>query len=334
MRTMRFAVLVALSSMLACPGLAEKGPRTYRLLTRADFDGLVCAILLRQIGVADEVRFAHPKEFQDGRVKVTSRDILANVPYVPGCAMTFDHHASEQSRFQGKPPPNFILDLKAPSAARLVYDFYGGAKRFPKVPSEMMEAVDKANRASFGYEEILRPKGWTLLAYILDPRTGLDGLGKLKTTIQQMVEQLVEFGPTHSIAQILDHPAVKERADLYRVEVDQCIAQIRRLAVVKKSVVILDLRKEKTIRAGNRFLIYALNPTCNVSIDVLWGDQKKKVVLALGKSITNRTCLADLGALALQYGGGGHVNAASCQVAPADAERVLGELVAKLNAPR
>src|ERR1017187_3633160 len=146
--------------------------KKYRLVTRSDFDGLVCAVLLRHLELIDEIKFVHPKDMQDGKVEVSNQDLTTNLPYVPGVHLAFDHHSSETIRVGGA-RTNHIIDPKAPSAARVVYDYYGGLKAFPASWNEMMAAVDKGDSAQFSREEILHPEKWDLLNFLMDARTGL-----------------------------------------------------------------------------------------------------------------------------------------------------------------
>src|SRR5947209_3559218 len=133
----------------------EAMPDTYRLVTRSDFDGLVCAALLKQLELIDDIKFVHPKDVQDGKVEIGQRDITTNLPYVPAAHLAFDHHSSETERVRnGK--PNHVIVAGADSAARVVYDHFGGKSRFNgTISDEMMDAVDKADAAKFATEEIL-----------------------------------------------------------------------------------------------------------------------------------------------------------------------------------
>lgn len=304
----------------------------YRLLTRSDFDGLVCAMLLKEMGVLADIKFVHPKDVQDGKVEVTDRDILTNLPYVPGCHRCFDHHDSEEIRTQGTVADNLVLDPNADSAARVVYNFYGGAERFSSVSEEMLAAVDKADSARFAMEDVLNPSGWVLLSFIMDPRTGLGRFRDFRVSNYQLMMDLIDYCKDHSIEEVLAKPDVAERVELYQSQRSQMEEQVRRCSTVHRNLVVLDLRGEETIYAGNRFLIYALFPQCNISIHVLWGLQKQNTVFAIGKSIFDRSSKTNVGELALKYGGGGHANAGTCQIPNEDAERVLGELVAQINA--
>jgi nanoRNase/pAp phosphatase (c-di-AMP/oligoRNAs hydrolase) len=307
------------------------GSERYRLVTRSDFDGLVCAVLLRQLGLVQEIVFVHPKDVQDGQVEVGPGDIATNLPYAPGAHLVFDHHHSETLR-NATIAPNHIIDPDAPSAARVVYDHYGGAERFPDISPDLMRAVDQADSAQYSLEEVLAPTGWVLLNFLMDSRTGLGRFRDFRISNYQLMMQLIEACQRHDIDEILQLPDVKERVDLYHQQTGAFVDQLQRCSTVRGSVVVVDLRDEEVIWAGNRFMVYALFPACTVSAHVLWGKQRQNTVIAVGKSILNRTSGADIGGLLLSYGGGGHANAGTCQVGHDEADRVLDELVGHLNA--
>lgn len=304
----------------------------FRLITRSDFDGLVCAMLLKDMGILGEIKFVHPKDIQDGKIDVTDHDILTNLPYVAGCHLCFDHHDSEEERACGEPRRNHILDASADSAARVVYDHFGGASRFPAISEEMMEAVDKADSARFTMEDVLHPQGWELLSFLMDARTGLGRFRDFRVSNYQLMMSLIDYCRDHTIDEVLALPDVRERVQLYREHDRAFKAQLSQCATVHDNVVVLDLRRQETIFAGNRFLIYAMHPECNLSVHVLWGLKKQNTVFTLGKSIFNRTSTLDIGSLCLSYGGGGHKNAGTCQVANEDADRVQLELIERLTA--
>jgi nanoRNase/pAp phosphatase (c-di-AMP/oligoRNAs hydrolase) len=304
---------------------------TFRLVTRSDFDGLVCAVLLKERGILDDIKFVHPKDMQDGKVEVGPRDITTNLPYVPGVHLAFDHHLSETVRVKDR-PKNYIIDADAPSAARVVFHHYGGKASFPRVSEEMMREVDKADSAQFSEQEILHPEGWVLLNYLMDPRTGLGRFRDFRISNYKLMMDLIDACLTDTIDQILALPDVKERVDLYREHEAQAKEQIKRCSTVHGKVVVLDLRKEETIWPTNRFMIYALYPHCNVSVHLLWGLKQQNTVLATGKSIIDRGSKVNIGDLMLGYGGGGHMAAGTCQVDNDKADTVLGEVVARLNA--
>jgi nanoRNase/pAp phosphatase (c-di-AMP/oligoRNAs hydrolase) len=303
----------------------------YRLVTRSDFDGLVCAVLLEQLGLVREILFVHPKDVQDGKVEIGPGDITTNLPYAPDAHLVFDHHHSETLR-NPTIAANHIIDPNAPSAARVVYDHYGGAERFPSISPELMRAVDQADSAQYSLEEVLAPTGWVLLNFLMDSRTGLGRFRDFRISNYQLMMLLIEACQQHDIEEILNLPDVRERVDLYHQQTEAFVAQLRRCSSVRGSVVVVDLRDEEVIHAGNRFMVYALFPDCTVSAHVLWGKQRQNTVIAVGKSILNRTSAADIGALMLSYGGGGHANAGTCQVGHDEADRVVDELVGHLNA--
>jgi nanoRNase/pAp phosphatase (c-di-AMP/oligoRNAs hydrolase) len=306
-------------------------PKQYRLLTRSDFDGLVCAILLKELGILGSIKFVHPKDVQDGKVEVTGNDILTNLPYVSGCHLCFDHHPSEEIRTKGLSGPNHILAAAADSAARVLYNYYGGRRAFPQISEQMLAEVDKADSAQFVREDILAPQGWVLLSFLMDPRTGLGRFREFRISNYDLMMQLIDYCREHTIDEILNLPDVRERIDLYREHADNFVAQIRRCTKVHGSVAVLDLRGEEVIYAGNRFMIYALFPECDLSIHVLWGLKQEKTVLAVGKSILNRSCEARVGDLLLTYDGGGHDAAGTCQVPNESADQVLNELIELLG---
>lgn len=279
----------------------------------------------------DDIKFVHPKDMQDGKIEVSARDITTNVPYVPGVYMAFDHHLSETHRVEGK-PDNHIIDPDAPSAARVVYKYFGGKEKFPRISDVMMAEVDKADAAQFTRQEILKPTGWVLLNYIMDPRTGLGRFHDFKISNYQLMMNLIDACLTLSIEEILALPDVKERVDLYTHHQMEAQDQMLCCARVHDNLVVLDLRDQEVIHPSNRFLIYALFPKCNISMHILWGLKKQNIVFAIGKSILVRTSKTVVGDLALQYGGGGHEAAGTCQVPVEEAEKVLGELVAKIKA--
>jgi nanoRNase/pAp phosphatase (c-di-AMP/oligoRNAs hydrolase) len=300
--------------------------RTYRLVTRSDFDGLVCAALLTELGIIDDILFVHPKDVQDGKVELTAGDITTNLPYRSEVALAFDHHSSEQLRVAAG-AANRVMVADADSAARVVYDHFGGAERFPRVSAEMMEAVDRADAAKLSMDDILDPQDWILLSYLMDPRTGLGRFRDFRISNYQLMMQLIDCCLTMSIQDILESPDVAERVALYREHADAAAEQIRRASTVHDQVVVLDLRGEETIHPTNRFLLYALHPECRVSIHVLWGLRQQNTVFAVGRSIVDRSSHVDIGALMLGHGGGGHEAAGTCQIANEDAEAVLAELV-------
>ncbi|MEG3893720.1 MULTISPECIES: exopolyphosphatase [unclassified Microcoleus] len=304
--------------------------KKYRLVTRSDFDGLVCAVLLKELDMIDEIKFVHPKDMQDGKIEITNNDISTNLPYVEGVHLAFDHHFSETLRHE-KIKINHIIDPYAASAARVLYKYYGGQAKFPDISEAMMTAVDKSDSAQFSQEEVLHPQEWVLLNFIMDARTGLGRFKEFTVSNYQLMMQLIDYCKNHTIEEILQLPDVKERVDLYFEQEEKFKEQIQRCAQVYNNLVVLDLRNEDVIYAGNRFVIYALFPECNISIHVLWGLKQQNTVFAVGKSIFNKTSKTNIGELMLRYGGGGHQNAGTCQIENDKASQVLKELIAQIE---
>ncbi len=303
--------------------------KRYRLVTRSDFDGLVCAVLLRELDLIDEIKFVHPKDMQDGLIAISDNDITTNLPYVEGVHLAFDHHLSESRRNAGH--DNYVIHPEAPSAARVVYDHYGGRKQFRNVPDDLMEAVDKGDSARFTMEEVLEPRGWNLLNFIMDARTGLGRFRNFRISNYQLMMDLIDYCREYPIEEILKLQDVRERVELYRAHERLFQEQTRSCSAVHGNVLVLDLRGEETIYAGNRFIKYALYPETNISIQVIWGFQKQNTVLSVGKSIFNRSSTANVGELMLEYGGGGHLSAGTCQVGNDVADSIVTELTEKLR---
>lgn len=305
------------------------GDKKYRLVTRSDFDGLVCAVLLKSKDLIDEIKFVHPKDMQDGLIAISGEDITTNLPYVDGVYLAFDHHYSEVDRVGHK--DNYIIDPDAPSAARVVYNYYGGPEAFPALSPAMLEAVDKGDAADFTREEVLEPEDWNLLNFIMDARTGLGRFRNFRISNYQLMMDLIDYCIDHDIDDILRLPDVAERVELYFEHKERFKDQVMHASRLDDNVLIVDLRGEETIYAGNRFVKYALFPACNVSVQVIWGFKRQNTVLTVGKSIFNRTCDVNIGTLMLNYGGGGHANAGTCQVPNDQAETVLAEVVSTLK---
>lgn len=312
--------------------MPDATPKKYRLLTRSDMDGLVCAVLLKEMGMLGEIVFQHPKDMQDGKVAVTADDILTNLPYVPGCGMCFDHHASEGQRNSGRATPNYILQADAKSAARVVYDHFGGKACFPRVSDAMMDAVDKADSAGFSREDVLQPQGWELLSFLMDARTGLGRFRDFRVSNYQLMMMLIDCCRDLSIEQILALPDVKERVDLFFAQHELFRAQIARVAELRDNLVVLDLRHEQTIHAGNRFVVYAMYPQCDISMHVMWGRDKQNTVYTVGKSIFDRGNPMNVGGLMLAHAGGGHPAAGTCQGPNETADAMKSTLVEQILA--
>lgn len=303
--------------------------RKYRLVTRSDMDGLVSAVLLKELGVISSIKFVHPKDMQDRKIEITGNDITTNLPYNPNAYLVFDHHESELIRNNVK--DNYIIDVNAPSAARIVYDYYGGKDAFPRITGEMMDAVDKADSAQFTIDDVLNPKGWEFLSFLMDSRTGLGRFREFRIPNYQLMMNLIDYCVTHTIEEIFQLQDIKERVELYKKYENKFKDQLKRCSTIHDNLIVLDLRKEKIIYPGNRFMIYALYPKINISIHHIWGFRKQNQVFAIGKSIFNKSSKTNIGKLMLKYGGGGHSNAGTCQIQNEKAETVLSELITQIN---
>lgn len=295
-----------------------------RLITRSDFDGLACAVFLKEAGIIDNYKFAHPKDLQDGLIEVTKDDCLANVPFVEGCGLWFDHHSSEQERnaYKGKYEG---CSKSSPSAAHVVYDYYGGKERFPKF-DDLLAAVDKVDSANLTKDEILNPSDWVLLGYIMDPRTGLGRFRNFTISNYQLMEKLIDWCREMTIDEIMELPDIVERKELYYEQTEKFIDMIKSHTEVKDKVIISDLRGLETIYTGNRFVIYSLYPEANISCWIVSGKGGHGCSCAVGYSVLNRTCTIDVGALMLKYGGGGHKMVGTCQFS----DETMNEKVAQL----
>jgi nanoRNase/pAp phosphatase (c-di-AMP/oligoRNAs hydrolase) len=191
--------------------------------------------------------------------------------------------------------------------------------------------VDKADSAQFSMEDVLDPRDWSLLNFLMDARTGLGRFRDFRVSNYTLMMELIDYCKAHTIDEILALPDVKERVDLYVEQAPKFKEQLQRCATVHNNLVVLDLRQDEVIHAGNRFMIYALFPDCNISIHVMWGLKQQNTVFATGKSIFNRTSNTNVGELMLEYGGGGHVNAGTCQVANDQADTVLQDLITRIT---
>lgn len=303
-----------------------------RLITRSDFDGLVCAMLFKELDMIDEIKFVHPKDVQDGKIDITENDITTNLPFDPRVGLAFDHHESELTRnnaeaYHGK----FVIVGGAKSAARVVYDYYGGAERFKVVNQEIMEAVDKGDSADFTEEEILNPTGWVLMDFIMDARTGLGRFHDFRISNYDLMMELIDYCVDHNIDEVLELPDVKERVDMYFKQQDLFKEQLERLVKIYDKVAVIDLRNEETIYTGNRFMVYAMHPEIEISVHVAWGFKKQNTAVMIGKSIINRASKYDIGELCLSYGGGGHTNAGTCQIDNDKIDTELPVIIDKIN---
>ncbi len=305
-------------------------PTRYRLLTRSDLDGLICAVLLKHLDMVGDIKLIdNPGILQENKFQIRDSDIITNLPFVPGVHLAIDHHVSESIRNQHN--PRHIIDPNAPSAARVVYHYFGGSPKFPHFFQEMMDAVDKADSGQFTHDEILHPQRWVLLNFLVDKRTHIEPWGKFRISEDQFKLDLIEYCGKMTIDPILEISDVQERARVYFQYEAAYQEQLKATASVHENVVILDFRQLKTIYPGNRFLVYALFPQCNVSILIRPDSENRKTIFSVGKSILNKTSPVNIGEIMLAYGGGGHRSAGACHVNEDESDRVFEELLQKLT---
>ncbi|MFP4226725.1 MAG: exopolyphosphatase [Desulfobacterales bacterium] len=304
--------------------------KKYRLLTRSDLDGLICAVLIKYLDIVDEIQLIdHPSQMQANEINVTERDITTNLPYVPGVHLAIDHHVSETLR--NRKDPRHVIDPDAPSAARVVYNYYGGSKTFPPFFDEMMTAVDKADSGQFTRDEILHPDGWPLLNFLVDQRTGIEDWGKFRISEQQFKLDLIDYCMEMRIQEILEVPDVKERTEIYFTYEKQYKEQLKARASMVSNIVVLDFRDQPLMYPGNRFIVYALFPDANISLLIRRDTDKDQITFSVGKSIINPTSQKNIGEIMLAYGGGGHRAAGACHVVLEQADAVYQELIAALT---
>lgn len=301
-----------------------------RLITRSDFDGLACGALLKEAGIIDHWKFAHPKDLQDGLIEVNEDDCLANVPYVEGCGLWFDHHSSEHERLQlaGKYKGESRI---TPSCARIIYEYYGGKERFPQF-DDMMEAVDKVDSGNLTIDEIQNPKGWILIGFLMDPRTGLGRWRNFTISNYQLMEQLIDACRTMTTAEILALPDVQERIQTYQEQTEKFVEMVKKYTRVDGKLIISDLRGVDPIYSGNRFMIYSMYPEQNVSAWIVNGRGGQGCSAAVGYSVLNKTATLDVGSLMLKYNGGGHKKVGTCQFSNENMDTDLPKMLADLSA--
>ena len=300
-----------------------------RLVTRSDFDGLACGALLLDAGIIDSWKFAHPKDLQDGLVPIDENDCLANVPYVEGCGLWFDHHSSEYERLQleGKYKGESRI---APSCARVIYEYYGGQERFGHYYDDMMEAVDKVDSGNLTIDEVQNPTGWILVGFLMDPRTGLGRWHNFTIPNYRLMEHLMHACRNKTTEEILAMPDVQERIEIYNEQTEKFKEMVKAHTRVEKDVIITDLRGVDPIYTGNRFMIYSMYPEQNISAWIVTGKGGKGCSAAVGYSILNRTSNVNVGSLMLKYGGGGHRAVGTCQFSDENMDTELPKMLDEL----
>jgi hypothetical protein len=294
-----------------------------RLVTRGDLDGLTCAVIITRCEPIDEVVLIHPQDITDRKFVATGTDVLANLPYQAGCGKWFDHHLLTESN--ERPPEVFEGRYGlAPSAARVVFEYYLPSHPEIREHQELLAETDRLDAAQLNIDDVLEPRGYILLGYTLDPRTGLGAY-------REYFLKLLELLKTRPLDEILKAPEVEARVRRIR-EQDGAFRE----ATVARSrldgnVVFTDFRDSDPVPVGNRFLVYTLFPQANVSLRVHWGPTRQHVAAAVGHSIFNRTSRTNVGELMSRYGGGGHKGAGTCLLPVGKADALVAEIIATMK---
>jgi hypothetical protein len=301
------------------------GWKKRNILARADFDGLVGSLLLSQHRRIAEARFVSAQDIADGTLPVDAGHILIDLPWKEAAYEVWDHRARREV------PANMVLDSGLPSTSRVIWEHFGGQEAFPQISEGLIAAVDKFASAGYSRNDIESPEGWELLSFLLDTQTGLLRLQEFRLSGARLFAELLAFLPGRTADEVLVHPDVAERVALYREEAPLCAEQLRRCSQLQGKFVLLDLRSEPELHAGNRYRIYALYPEASLSLQLTWGFLRETVILSMGRSIVDRTSTVDVGALMRQFGGGGHAGAGKCQVPVAKLEETLAAIRAAVG---
>ena len=305
-----------------------------RLVTRSDFDGLVCAMILKEIHLVDEIKFVHPKDVQDGKIDLSENDITTNLPFDNRVGLCFDHHESELSRnSDAVGSGKWIIEGDAKSAARVVYNYYKDKYDLGRISDEIMEAVDKGDSADFTIDEVKDPKGWVLMNFLMDARTGLGRFHDFRISNYDLMMELIDYCLDHKIDDVLKLPDVQERVDMYFKQQELFRAQLEKVSRQVGRCVVVDLRDQDPIYTGNRFYIYTMFPDAYFSIHVAWGFRKQNTAVMIGKSIFKDSPDVDknIAEITLKYGGGGHKNAGTCQLDNDKVDELLPDILDFFN---
>jgi oligoribonuclease NrnB/cAMP/cGMP phosphodiesterase (DHH superfamily) len=313
-------------------GYAEAG-HEMRLLTRSDFDGLVCAAILKGLRIVNEICYVHPKDVQDNKIKTTKNDVIANLPYVKGCKMWFDHHSSEIERLKLKGKIDGAIE-PLDSAARVVFNYFKARKPYSQIVPKfenLVKIADMVDSAKFTKADIMNPQGWTMLAFITDPHSNFGKKHTFRISNLQLLKTLPDLLCSKTADEILAMPDFMERVKAYKRDIKEYKKILLENTTVAGDAIVIDFRGMERVPIGNRFLEYVLYPEQNISIRAVDGKNRQFVTISIGHSIINRTSEVDVGHLALGYGGGGHKRAGACQVSYIDADTVIQEMLQMIN---
>jgi hypothetical protein len=320
-----------------------------RLVTRADFDGLVCGALLTKVEPIDAYLFVEPKFMQDGLVEIRAGDIIANLPYHPNCSLWFDHHVTNTT-------PDFATPIVlgkggfrlAPSAARVVYEYYkelgnqqpigSGEENTTRLSNNeiiafldserikyLLHETDRIDAGKLEPQDVLNPQGYVLISMTTDGRNAGDEPYWLR------IIELLRDAP---LEEALPDPEVSRRCQQIRNEQEELRNLLLARTIMKGNVIYVDLRGIQEIPDGNRFLIFTLFPQGNIQVKVADDKQRENTTsISVGYNIFNTTSNVNVGELLSHYGGGGHKVVGSCRVPNDQAELAIREIVAAVTEP-
>jgi hypothetical protein len=276
-------------------------------------------VLLTCVEDIGEIQLAHPQDITDKRLHVDEGDILANLPYHPACGMWFDHHLLTESN--EKPPAGFAGRHElAPSAARVIYDHYIADHPELERFQRLLDETDRLDSAQLSADDVLSPKGYVLLGFTLDPRSGLGSW-------ESYFHSLVDLLKTRPIEEVLARPEVADRVERMRAQDEAFRRVTREHSRLEGNVVVTDFRSLEQPPVGNRFLVYTLYPEANISLRVHRAPGPAHIAVAVGHSIFNRTSNTNVGELMARHNGGGHKGAGTCLLPADDADRLVDELI-------
>ncbi len=309
-----------------------------RLVTRPDFDGIVCGALITALEDIDSYLFVEPKFMQDGAVDIRAGDIIANLPYHPACTLWFDHHFTNGAAGFDRPVVAGRGAFRmAPSAARVVYEYYSevpsGSPRYESA-LEMMRTdrvtvllrdTDKIDGGTLTREDVLHPDGYVLISMTI--------YGK-ESAEEPYWRRLIDLIRDRSLAEVLDDPEVRARGERILGLQERLRLQLLERAELRGNVIYLDLRETEDLTDANRFLLYTLFPEGNISMKISRDPQRAHTTaISVGYNIFNTTSTVNVGELLSRHGGGGHRVVGSCRIPDGEAGRAVDEILRHITEP-
>jgi oligoribonuclease NrnB/cAMP/cGMP phosphodiesterase (DHH superfamily) len=290
-----------------------------RIVTRPDFDGIVCAVLLREVfHIAQPVKWVEPSEIQRGLVDIRKGDIIANLPYDDNCTLWFDHHYTNRiyRSYRG------VFKI-APSAAGIIYEHF--KKRFKRDYSELVAATDKIDSADLTLDQVLHPEKYD---YVMLSMTVFDGDHACELYWNKLVDLIAKY----NFDRVFADPEVKRRCREVIEQNKQYIVYLKDYTRLEKNVSITDLRSFSETPVGNRFLVYSLFPEAYVNVRIRYDERNKEIVVVnVGHSIFKPGCNVNVGLLLADFGGGGHRGAGSARFHKSNAQEYIGRIIDALQ---